>query len=496
MTAVIATDLELDAYRSELDRFDAERMEEYYLHLAGHKQSLELAPIYERHATLTDLETVQRIGNVVSGRTNRELFRFGCEGIAAERTRDLTERWSELQATLATESDGEQIGYRMLPPTIANSADRARRQALEEARNALTEEHLNPLYLEAHHRVRATARDLGAESVVQLYRDRFGFDLEGLADQCRALLASTEGLWETWADRTFRDHVGVGLAEAERWDIRRWMRASKWDDGFPADRMLSALRGTLAGLGIDLDAQSNVELDVEQRPTKSPRAFCAPIEVPERVVLVIQPMGGVDDWAALFHEAGHTEHFAHTSADLLAEERRAGDYGVTEGWAMLFDHLVFDPAWLRRLLDFPKPTEFSRDGAVQSLYYARRYAAKLLYELELYQAEDPATMSGRYVELLGDALAIAPSETDYLGDVDEGFYCTFYLRAWAFEAQMSAYLRERFRNEWFTRREAGLLLRELWELGEQPTADDLLRDVTGAAIELDAVADAVRARLG
>src|SRR3712207_8499628 len=45
------------------------------------------------------------------------------------------------------------------------------------------------------------------------------------------------------------------------------------------DRMLPALEHTLADLGIDLKAQENVHLDVEQRDNKTPRAFCAPIEV-------------------------------------------------------------------------------------------------------------------------------------------------------------------------------------------------------------------------
>ena len=65
-------------------------------------------------------------------------------------------------------------------------------------------------------------------------------------------------------------------------------------------------------------------------------------------------MGGPDDWRALFHEAGHTEHYAHTSADLSVEERRLGDNAVTEGWAMLFEHLVGEPAWLNRRLDVPR----------------------------------------------------------------------------------------------------------------------------------------------
>ena len=46
------TSRELDAFRDEADRFIAELDEEYYLHLAGHKETLELEPIYERHEHL------------------------------------------------------------------------------------------------------------------------------------------------------------------------------------------------------------------------------------------------------------------------------------------------------------------------------------------------------------------------------------------------------------------------------------------------------------
>ena len=199
---------------------------------------------------------------------------------------------------------------------------------------------------------------------------------------------------------------------------------------------MPALEGTLAGLGIDLREQPNVELDVEQREKKSPRAFCAPIEVPGRVVLVIQPMGGPDDWRALFHEAGHTEHFANTSADLPMESKRLGDNAVTEGWAFLFEHLVDDPAWLTRRLDFPRPQEFAAEGAAMLLCGVRRYCAKLLYELELLQADDPLPFEQRYVELLGDALKIAAEPDGLARRRRPGLLREQYLRAWAFEAQL------------------------------------------------------------
>lgn len=162
---------------------------------------------------------------------------------------------------------------------------------------------------------------------------------------------------------------------------------------------------------------------------------------------------------------------------------------------MLLEHLTFDPVWLERRLDFPRPFEFAAEGAVQLLWIVRRYCAKLLYELEYHAAPDATAMRPRYVELLGDALKVEPSDTDYLADIDDGFYASQYLRAWAFEAQLRAYLRETFGNAWFSRRDAGSLVRELWAEGQKPTADEILQDVTGASIELEAVADRIRESL-
>ena len=104
-------------------------------------------------------------------------------------------------------------------------------------------------------------------------------------------------------------------------------------------------------------------------------------------------------------------------------------------------------------------------------------------------------MAKRYAEILGDALKFDIAEENYLADIDSGFYVTSYLRSWAFESQLRDHLREQYGNDWFARREAGSLLRELWSLGQQPTADELLKDVTGAEIEMSAVGDRVRERL-
>jgi hypothetical protein len=483
---------ELDAYRAGADRFIGELDEEYYLHFAGLKDTLDLEPIYKRHAPLTRLEKAQSLGLVADRSSGaRELWKFACEGYLGDLTRGHAERLAAVEASLETVIDGETIPFRMLRIVMANEPDRAKRERVERRRNELTEEHLNPVHLEAAEVQQRAVPELGAPDYKALY-EQFGFRLEDLAAQCRDVLDSTERLYEDAADRLFRARAGVSLDEANRWDVGRVFRATEWDSAFKPDGMLPALEGTLSDLGIDLRSQSNVHLDLEFREKKTPRAFCVGIEVPDRVVLVIQPMGGADDWRALFHEAGHTEHFAHTARELAMEDRRLGDNAVTEGWAMLLQHLTDEPAWLRRRLDMPRPDEYAIEGATGLLYFVRRYAAKLLYELEFFVADDITALRPRYVETLADALKIEPSATDYLADIDGGFYVTEYLRSWAFEAQLRDFLREKFGNEWFAKRDAGGLLRELWSLGQRFTADQLLDDVTGSELQMAAVAERIR----
>ncbi len=477
---------ELDAFRADTDGFVAALDEEYYLHLAGHKETLDLEPIYVRFEELTRLETARRLEPAPT-----ELWRFACESYLGGLTRSHQERVARVETELEASLDGENIPYRMLRPTIANEPDRDRRNRLEEARLRLLDEHLNPVYLEAAQIDRAAVSDLGAPNYYELYR-RFGFRLDELAAECRALLDDTEALWQRYGDRLFRGRLGIPLADARPPDVTRVFRAPELDASYPADGMVPALEVTLADLGIELRAQTNVHLDLDQRPGKSPRAFCSPIEVPGRIMLVIQPIGGHDDWVALFHEAGHTEHYAHTAPDLPVEAKRLGDMAVTEGWAALMQYLVDDPAWLRRRLDVPRIEEIANAAATSMLYFVRRYCAKLLYEIEFFQADDPASMRPRYAELLTDALLLPANPESYLDDIDGSFYVTGYLRSWAFEAQLREFLRGEFGSDWFTRRAAGDLLRELWALGQGPTADELLAEVSGARLEMASVIERIR----
>ena len=192
-----------------------------------------------------------------------------------------------------------------------------------------------------------------------------------------------------------------------------------------------------------------MRLDIEDRPLKSPRAFCASLHVPEEVYLVIRPRGGYDDYRAFWHELGHALHFANVAADAPFEWKRLGDNSVTEGFAMLFDHLLFDPLWLEDALggEASDYAAFLEHHALFELYMLRRYAAKIDYELTLHQGAELAGKDAVYREKLSAATRVEYPEVSYLDDVDPFFYCANYLRAWMLQAQMAEVLKTKFGRE-------------------------------------------------
>jgi hypothetical protein len=54
-------------------------------------------------------------------------------------------------------------------------------------------------------------------------------------------------------------------------------------------------------MGLDPQAGSRIRVDDDARPKKVSRAFVATLRVPEEVVLVYRPGGGVDDYFAFLH---------------------------------------------------------------------------------------------------------------------------------------------------------------------------------------------------
>jgi hypothetical protein len=181
-------------------------------------------------------------------------------------------------------------------------------------------------------------------------------------------------MWHEVGSRALQRRLGVRLGEATRADATALLRAPHFDDAFPAGAIEVTVRGQVEAMGIDARADGRVRYDTGEREGKRARAYCAPVRVPEEVYLVQRPHGGQGDWRTFLHELGHALHFAYTHPDLPFEFRWLGDNSVTEGYAMLLDHLLYDPLWLRRYseLQHARMPEFLHAAAVEELLFLRR----------------------------------------------------------------------------------------------------------------------------
>jgi hypothetical protein len=491
--------LDLQAYAAEAEAFIGSMDREYYLHFAGHKPELEIAPIYERHRGLFERAAIdelrERLANAAAGDTERRaryLLELAVGGFMGEATKAEETALAEREATLEIEVDGRREPYRQASIWQANEPDAEQRARIEAARLALLDAELNPLHVQVTRISHELARELGWTSYRAMCEELKAVDLAALEGQTRAFSEATEESYAGKLDPQLRAQTGLGFDSLRRSDLAYFFRAPSFDTLFPQERLLGAFEETLAGLGIDLHAQTNVRLDTEQRPQKSPRAFCAPVQVPQEVYLVIPRTGGRDDFAALFHEGGHTEHYANVDASLPFEFRHLGDNSVTEGFAFLFEHLTEDASWLRTVMGADDTESYLAFARATKLVFLRRYAAKLRYELDLHSGERELNeMSELYAGLMSGAVGVDWPRITYLSDVDPGYYAANYLRAWAFETHLRAVLRERFGEQWFTRPEAGDLLRSIWREGQRLAGDELLTQVTGEQLDFGVMLDEV-----
>jgi len=489
--------MDLDAYRHNAESFITELMREFYRHYAGLKDSFEIESIYAAHEGLFRRDAVEALreldaratGDGDERRRARMLLDFAVEGYVGEATKAIEEELAQAEAGLTIEVGDERIGFREAPVVQANEADPDRRGEIERALLAATAEPLGPHYRERIERQHACATELGWASYADMCGHCKGIDLQALARQTAAFTQDSADSYPRILDPQLRRTLGIGFDELRRADLPRFFRAPEQDGHFPSTRLTESFAETMHGLGIDVSGQAGVTFDIESRPNKSPRAFCAPVRVPGEMYLVVAPIGGLDDYVTLFHEGGHTEHGAHVDPQLPFEFRRLGDNSITETYAFLIQHLVEDPEWLSRRLGVQDPSDLVAHAKAQRLVYLRRYSGKIAYELELHGdgADRWNALADRYSELLGAAVGIEwPTET-FLADVDEGFYCACYLRAWALETHLRSYLRERFGPAWFESREAGEVLRGLWRDGQRLDAEELLEDLTGARLHFGAV---------
>ncbi|WXG43772.1 MAG: hypothetical protein WED04_07020 [Promethearchaeati archaeon SRVP18_Atabeyarchaeia-1] len=477
--------LNLERFRSDVDGFSQDSELEYYLNWSGQKDELNLSGIYEKYGHLFDKRKILEIRQLRSkkgkgreeDRKLRYLQGFVTHELLSQHVKELTDISYTTAAKEVIKVDGEEIPFRLAEVMYFNEDNRTKRAKIFDARNKAIEEKLEPVLRERMEKLHGMSRELGYKNYLELYRDTKSINFEELDNAMTSFVQKTDSLWVEKMGEKLKQVVGVELGEAEKHDATYVFRAKQFDSYFKEERALGILDKTLRGMGFIISQHKNIMIDMEKRPRKDPRAFTAVIKVPDDVRLVFLPKGGQDDYAAMLHEAGHTVHHASVDPLLPVEYKRLGDASVTETYAFLMEYLSLNTAWLKENIGLRELDSYLDFAYLYKMYFLRRYAAKLKYELLLHGGQEIGGMGKVYRETLEQALKFRHPEAHYLTDLDDGFYSTQYLRAWIFEAQLRSKIIERYGKTWFKNPEAGRFLAELWSSGQKYDVEELARRI-------------------
>lgn len=488
--------LSMSRLREQGEKFMQELSREFYESHSGLKPGAELQPIYQRHAEILSESSLEMTREAFLGaaagseehRSARLLLDWQTESQSSRQLAALDEReiaW-EGQAMLRL-PNGREIAYQRASIEIGNSVDREERAMIEAARSTMVAKELAPLKRERFQRERDITESLAlASGYNPTWELLSGISLASLRAECEAFLRDTQAMWDEVAPRVVKRTLGMELRDTTRADALALFRAREFDEFFPAREMESSIRRQVREMGVDPEADGRVLYDTGEREGKRSRAFCAPVRVPEEVYLVLRPHGGQTDWNTFLHELGHALHFAYMRPDHPMEFRWMGDNSVTEGYAMLFDHLMQDAGWLHRYTGLDKRTSpaFLRGAGFEELHFLRRYCAKLVYETELYGGRMSwDALPDLFVETLTKATSFQYSPADAFVDVDPRYYAARYLRAWQLQALLTETLRERYDADWWRNPRCGpWMVESLFGEAQRELAHEQAERVSGKSL--------------
>ena len=199
---------------------------------------------------------------------------------------------------------------------------------------------------------------------------------------------------------------------------------------------------------------------------------------PDVVHLITRAQGGLADYQAFMHEAGHALHYAGVDPRLPFTFRRiARDHALTEIYSYIFEAVTREPGW--HALHFGLSVAQAEENAEATLFLEallyRRYTAKLRYELGFWAAfaDEGGTSPRDYAERLTEATGVRYDARGYLSDMDSGFYSADYLRAWIRSAQLRSHLIDQVGEDWWRSEQTGEILRALFAEGTRPSSEEI-----------------------
>ena len=473
-------------FEERLARYLYERSEEGRAVRVGEKETSEQAAIVERYrdlftpAQLDGLREAEKRAAIEQGEGER-LYRLRktCEsGIVAA---ELAAREDELENRILAARitwRGEEMPLRTAQAKLAVLPDYNDRDELGERYNER-----NETFNEERLKLLTASEELegelsGIADPVERNAEEKRISIHELERVLDVTSRASEAAYDRLRERWFEKLLGPDRQEIPSSNHTSYLRRlSPLADTYSKERSVPVCVETLQRLGFDIENMAGIRLDLDDRPQKSPRACVIASDPPGIVHLITRAQGGLHDYQAFLHEAGHALHYASCDPDLPYTFRRLSrDHALTEIYSYIVEAISREPTWHAE--HFGLSEEQAAENAEATVFLEallfRRYTAKLQFELDFWSrfARDGGSPDG-YSERLTSATGIHYPRENYLIDMDAGFYSADYLRAWIRSAQLRSHLVAEVGEDWWRRPETGERLRDLFREGTRPTSEEI-----------------------
>src|SRR5256714_1584894 len=394
-------------YESQLRRYLYDRSEEGRAVRVGEKEVSERAEIVARYRDLFSREQLDALRaseeDASEGDARERLYRLRKTCEAGVVSAEMAEREDALEnAILAArvEFKGEELPIRSAQAKLAVLGDYREREDLGQVTADRSAE-FNADRLD----VLRAGEELEAEisgqpDMIARNEEEKGISLRELEAALAQASERSTAAYVLLRDRWFERLLGPEREQVpSSYHVAYLRRLSPLESTYTKERAVEVCMDTVKRLGFDLENEPNIRLDLDDRPQKSPRACVIPSDPPSVVHLITRAQGGLHDYQAFLHEAGHALHYAGVDPALPYTFRNISrDHALTEIYSYIFEAITREPEWHAHYFGL-SDDEAARNAEATSFLEAvlfRRYTAKLGYELGFWSRfhEDGGTPGG------------------------------------------------------------------------------------------------------
>jgi len=326
--------------------------------------------------------------------------------------------------------------------------------------------------------------DLGYPEYIAFCEEKRGVSLAESGSRAQDFLDQTRETYihliEPWLNMV----TGMSLKHASRFDAIYLLGLRYLDHLFPQGITIEKIAGFFRIWGIDFTGNS--ALHIHSKGIPGCQSYCIPVDIPGEIHIITGPLKGWLDMESLFHELGHALSFTYTDPALSTEEKDFFQtWALSEAFAFLFQRMCMSREFLCEVLGLSSENAqtVSRAHALKWLTLTRRYATKLVIELENFRLGRLKRGQLLYSELMRRESGFYYDPETYLFDLMPDFYSLDYFQGFIGSACLSEYLSEAAGAEWVLNPETGDILRCWWHNGNRVDLTSFINETLDRFLE-------------